>query len=203
MTRMLGTRMLVERTAPDAAALQAELTDLLQLEHDALPAYSVAIMALHDARLREELRAHRADHERHVEDLSALIRARGGIPLRLPHMPTGLFKLAVQAAGAPGGDRAVLLAFVSNEWQSQEKYARHAARPHDPEVAALLRRHADDEARHYAWALDALEAMGCGTGTPVGRMTKAFARFHGSTADAVEAAGRVALETVVRTLRAA
>ncbi len=192
-----------ERTAPDAAALQAELTDLLQLEHDALPAYSVAIMALRDPRLREELRAHRADHERHVEDLSALIRARGGLPLRLPHMPTGLFKLAVQAAGAPGGDRWVLLAFVSNEWQSQEKYARHAARPHDPDVAALLRRHADDEARHYAWALDTLEAMGCGTGTPVGRMTTAFARFHGSTADAVESAGRAALETVVRTLRAA
>ena len=190
-------------TMPDAASLQAELTDLLQLEHDALPAYSVAIASLRDPRLREELGAHRADHERHVEDLSALIRNRNGIPLRLPHLPTGFFKLAVQAAGAPGGDRAVLLAFVSNEWQSQEKYARHAARPHDPEVSALLNRHAEDEARHYAWARDALDAMGCGSGTAVGMMTNAFARFHGTTADAVEGAGRVALETVMRTLRAA
>lgn len=193
----------VHRGLPDAAALHAELTDLLQLEHDALPAYAIAIAALRDPAGKEALRAFRADHERHVEDLSALIRARNGIPLRLPHLPTGMFKLAVQTAGIPGGDRSVLLAFVSNEWQSQEKYARHAARPHDPEVAALLRRHAEDEARHYTWACGALEELGCGPSTAVGRMTNAFARFHGSTADAVEAVERAAMETVVRTLRAA
>ncbi|WP_448207406.1 hypothetical protein [Azospirillum sp. sgz302134] len=201
MMRMMMPGSMTE--APDPASLQAELTDLLQLEHDALPAYSLAIGALRDPRLREELRDHRADHERHVEALSALIRDRNGIPVQLPHLPTGVFKLAVQALGTPGGDRAVLLAFVSNEWQSREKYARHAARPHDPEVAAVLHRHAEDEARHYAWACDALEAMGCGARTMVGMMTNVFARFHGSTADAVEGAERVAMETVMRTLRAA
>lgn len=203
MMRLMPDSAVSDLNVPDPAALQAELTDLLQLEQDALPAYSIAIASLRDPVLRDDLRAHRADHERHVEALSALIRDRGGIPLLLPHLPTGFFKLAVQAAGAPGGDRAVLLAFLSNEWQSQEKYARHAARPHDPDVAAVLRRHAEDEARHYAWARDALDALGCGSGTMVGMMANAFARFHGTTADAVEGAGRVALETVMRTLRAA
>ena len=194
-----------ERTAGstpvDNAALLADLTDLLQLEFDALPAYSVAIAGLRRPDLRETLGAFRADHERHVRDLSAQIRRLGGVPLALPHVPTGFLKLGVQMAGLPGGDRAVLLAFVSNEWQSQEKYARYAARPNPPEVADLLRRHAADEARHYAWACGALEALGVGADTAVGRAAQAFARFHGTTADIVEALGRTALEATVRALR--
>ncbi len=185
----------------DSAALLADLTDLLQLEYDALPAYSVAIAGLRRPDLRETLGAYRADHERHVHDLSAQIRRLGGVPLALPHLPTGLLKLAVQMSGLAGGDRAVLLAFVSNEWQSQEKYARYAARPYPPELAALLQRHAADEARHYAWACGALEELGCGAGTAVGQATQAFARLHGTTADALEAFNRSALEATVRALR--
>ena len=192
---------MTESTPGDRAALLADLTDLLQLEYDALPAYSVAIAGLRRPELRETLETYRADHERHVHDLSAHIRRLGGVPLALPHLPTGLLKLTVQMAGLPGGDRAVLLAFVSNEWQSQEKYARYAARPYPPELAALLQRHAADEARHYAWACGALEGLGCGADTPVGQATQAFARFHGTTADTIEALNRIALETTVRALR--
>ncbi|GAA0573009.1 hypothetical protein GCM10009416_09600 [Craurococcus roseus] len=185
------------------AALLAGLTDLLQLESDALPAYSVAIAGLRRPDLRQAMEAFRADHERHVRDLSAQIRKHGGVPLTLPHLPTGLLKLGVQMAGLPGGDRAVLLAFVSNEWQSREKYARYAAQPYPPELSALLRRHAEDEARHYAWATGALDGLGCGADTAVGQATQAFARFHGTIADAVEALGRTALEATVRALRPA
>jgi hypothetical protein len=95
----------------------------------------------------------------------------------------------------------VLLAFVSNEWQSQEKYARYAARPYPPELATLLQRHAADEARHYDWACRALEGLGCGADTAVGGATQAFARIHGTTADTIEALGRTALEAAVRAFR--
>ncbi len=188
-------------TPKDDAALLADLTDLLQLECDALPAYAVAIAGLRRPDLREELGAHRADHERHVHDLSEQIRRLGGVPLTLPHLPTGPLKLAVQMAGLPGGDRAALLAFASNEWQSQEKYARYAARAYPPEVSAMLQRHAADEARHYAWARGALEGMGWGADTTIGRASQAFAQFHGATADAVEALGRAAVEATVRAFR--
>jgi rubrerythrin len=185
----------------DRAALFADLQDLLQLEQDALPAYAAAIAALRSRELREQLQVYRKEHERHVEVLSAEIEALGGIPLPVPHLPTGLFKLAVQLLGLPGGDRAILLAFVSNEWQSREKYARYAARPYPPRLSALLNRHAEDEARHYDWALDALEGLGCGAGTAVGQATRLFARFHGTTADVVEAIGRSGLEAGARLLR--
>jgi rubrerythrin len=185
------------------AALIAGLNDLLQLEHDALPAYALAIAGLREPEPREALETFRQDHLHHVAELTALVRERGGFPLPLPHIPTGLLKLAVQAAGLPGGDRAVLLAFRANEWQSREKYARAAADPHDPEMAAVLAHAAADEARHYAWAVASLERMGLGDATPVGMANAAFARLHGTVADAIEAAGRVALECLARATRPA
>jgi rubrerythrin len=187
----------------DLPAMQADLVDLLQLEFDALPVYALAIARLRRPEFRETLRLFRTDHERHVQDLSAEIRRLGGIPLPIPHLPTGLLKLGVQLAGLGGDDRTILLAFVSNEWQSQEKYARYAALPYPPDVASLLQRHARDEARHFAWACGALQELGCGTDTPVGRMVQAFARFHGTTADVVEAAGHAALEAMARVSRPA
>ena len=191
----------IESTPRDEAAIVADLIDLLQLEFDALPAYSVAIAGLRRPDLRGTLEAHRADHERHVRDLSAHIGRLGGVPLALPHLPTGLLKLGVQMAGLAGDDRALMLAFAANEWQSQQKYARYAARPYPPELAALLQRHAADEARHYDWACGTLEALGCGADTPVGGATQAFARFHGTTADTIEALGRMALEATIRAFR--
>jgi hypothetical protein len=94
-TRALSERT-TERSPGDNAALIADLTDLLQLEFDALPAYSVAIAGLHRPDLRETLKSFRADHERHAHDHSAHIRGLGGVPLSLPHLPTGLLKLGVQ-----------------------------------------------------------------------------------------------------------
>jgi hypothetical protein len=190
-------------TAADGAALLADLTDLLQLEADVLPSYAVAIAGLRRPDQQETLRSFRAEHEGHIRDLSVAIRRCGGIPLALPHLPTGLLKLGVQLSGLPGGDRTVLFAFVSNEWQSREKYARYAARPYSPEIAALLQRHAADEARHYEWACNALQELGFGPDTFPSRAVQAFARLHGSTADALEAVGRNAVEAAVRVFRPA
>jgi hypothetical protein len=136
---------MTESRPPDRAAALAELTDLLQLEADALAAYAVATAQLRRPELREAVRR-----------------------------------------------------FSANEWQAREKYARAAARPHAPALAAMLSRHAEDEARHYGWAFDALAGLGCGPETVIGRATQAFARLHGGTADGLEAFGRWWIEGAAR-----
>jgi Domain of unknown function (DUF2383) len=188
------------------AALLAELNDLLQLDYDAVGAYTLAISALRDRNLRNTLIGFRQDHERHIAELVELIRERDGIPLRMPHFPTGIFKLLVQAAGSvggfAGGDRAVLLAFVANETQARDKYRRHAnIADHPREIAGIIERAARDEETHLRWAWDALERLGTGRHSVPGRMVASFAFVHGSNADIIEAAGKLWLTILARSIR--
>ncbi len=173
-----------ESTSQDR--LVADLNDLLQLDHDAVEAYTIAIKALDTSVHRDTLRRFRGDHERHIDDLTTLIHARGGTPVQLPHVPSGAFKLAVQGAGAVGDDRAVVLAFKANERQVRDKYERAARARHPADVTQVLARNAEDEKRHYAWAVDALRRMGVEPDSTMARGEEAFERVHAKAADAME-----------------
>ena len=178
----------------DHTALVAELNDLLQLDHDAVNAYAIAIESIQDVTWRESLVRYREDHQRHIADLTTHIRALGGTPIQLQHIPTGLFKAGVQAAaGAAGGDRAILLAFKSNEGQARDKYARAALAAHPTSTAVLLRRNADDEEQHYRWVSAVLETLGAGADTTVGKAEAAFERVHGGAATALEGVEKAAM----------
>jgi rubrerythrin len=170
------------------SALIAELNDLLQLDHDALAAYSLAIAELDSQDYKTTVTEFRRDHERHVEELTALIKQRGGIPVQISHQPTGIFKLAMQGLGAVGGDREVLIAWRTNERQARDKYARAAAKPGLPQdVHAAFARGAADEARHYEWADRTLRALGVTEDSRMGRALGAVETMHARTADAIEA----------------
>lgn len=173
------------------ARLIAELEDLLQLDHDAVAAYDVALRSLKSDAYRDTVRAFRGDHERHITELTRLLHDRGGVAIQLPHLPTGIFKLAVQQAGRLGyGDVGVLLAFKANERQVRDKYRRMAERVSEPEISVVLGRAAADEARHYAWALEMLDDLGAGSRSRVGRIERAVEVAHARMGDTVEAAER-------------
>jgi rubrerythrin len=199
----------VEHTTQSDSALVAELNDLLKLDHDAVQAYTLAIRLLVSAEHKRQLEEFRADHERHIDELSQLIRSRDGTPLELPHLPSGAFKLAVQAIGggarvAGGGDRAVLLAFKANERQVRDKYRRAARATHPSDVTSVLARAAEDESRHYRWALETLEDLGLSPDSVTARAEQAFEVAHARAADAMESAERQAMLAVQgagRTLR--
>ena len=177
------------------AELVAELNDLLRLDFDAIAAYTVAIERVESVTYRETLEGFRRDHERHVRELSELVRGAGGTPVEGPHVPTGAFKLAVQGAGA-WSDRSLILAFKANEGQSVEKYRRHAERPHSPGVAEVLRRAARDEEKHYEWAVSRLKRLDAGPNTAVGKAEAAFEAVHGAAADVTETLERKVMEVV-------
>jgi hypothetical protein len=183
-------------------SLIAELNDLLQLDHDAVHAYTLAIKELEHSGYQRTIRRFRGDHLRHITQLQHLIEDYGGIPVNLPHLPTGAFKLAVQAAGAAGGDRAVLLAFKANERQVRDKYRVAAEGRHPADVSEVLHRAAEDEARHYAWALETLEESGAGEDTVAGRAAAMLEGPHAATATAIESAERAAMAGAERVRRA-
>ena len=181
--------------AKNDAALVAALNDLLQLDHDAVASYQVAIDAVSTETLKRKLRQFKRDHQRHVAEIGELVSARGGKPVTAPHLSTGMLKLAVQALGAAGGDRAVLLAFRTNEWESANKYARAAGRRFPPEVREVIRRGAEDEAKHYKWAVESLDRLGAGDTTVLGRVEQVMERLHGGAALGLEAVERLVAST--------
>ena len=195
-------------TQTDPAALAARLNDLLQLDHDALGAYDLAIAALRNERHKDTLRRFRADHERHVSEITALLRALNAMPVQLPHLQTGPFKLAMQALGGAagalgGGDAAVLLAFKANERQTRDKYRRVADLADlPPGMNNIMRRAAADEATHYAWALETLDELGVDQDSVPARAERAVEIVNARMADVAEDVGRRAMQTAEHVRRA-
>lgn len=172
---------------PDAA-LVAELNDLMKLDHDAVHAYKLAIHSLQNEEYKRQLGEFLADHQRHIEELTQLIRSREGVPMHMPHGSSGVFKLLVQAVGAAGNDRSVLLAFKANERGSRDRYREAARGVHAADVTSVLARAAEDEARHYAWALETLEDLGVDFSSGTGRAQEMFETGHAKFADVAERA---------------
>ena len=170
------------------AALVAELNDLMKLDHDAIHAYKLAIHSLENDAYKRQLGEFLADHQRHMDELTQLIKSRDGIPMHMPHGTTSLFKLLVQAVGSAGNDRSVLLAFKANERGSRDRYREAARKVHPADVTSVLARAADDEARHYAWALETLEDLGVDFAAGTGRAQEAFEVGHARFADVAERA---------------
>jgi hypothetical protein len=176
----------------DVARLVDELNDLLQLDYDAAAACALALKALDDPGYQDAVRGFKADHERHIEELAALVRSYDGAPTPGPHLSGG-FQLAVQRAAAAGTDAAIVTAFKSNEVQSRDRYRRAASRQHPPDVQGMLIRAARDEQRHFNWAMRTWAELRLDTDA----VADALEQLHARKADSLEAAERGAIGLVV------
>ncbi|MBB4637428.1 ferritin-like domain-containing protein [Longimicrobium terrae] len=141
------------------------LNDLLQLDHDAVGAYQIAMEKLQDRDNAAQIGGFLRDHERHIRELNELIADLGGTPKNQPHA-TGPFKLALQSLGGLAGDRGVLMAFRHNELQVRAKYDSYAAKANlwPTNIKRVVDGAALDEERHYRWVADAMKALGWGDG---------------------------------------
>jgi rubrerythrin len=151
-------------TAPSTEIIDG-LNDLLQLDHDALGGYDIAIEKLEDRDHASQISGFRMDHERHIRELNELIAELGGTPTNEPHA-TGPLKQAMQSLGALAGDRGTLIAWRANELQVRAKYDSYASRANRwPEnVKRVIDQAALDEERHYHWVANVLQQMGVGAG---------------------------------------
>jgi hypothetical protein len=133
------------------------LNDLLQLDHDAVGAYEVAIDNLQNRDDALQIEGFKLDHQRHIRELNDLIQELGGIPTNEPH-PTAPLKQALQKIAGVAGDDALLLAWRSNEQRTMSAYDGYAqkAQTWPPAVKRLIDQNALDEERHYRWAVDRL-----------------------------------------------
>jgi rubrerythrin len=137
---------------PATAEILEGLNDLLQLDHDAVGAYEIAMEKLKDRDHANQIAGFRRDHERHIRELNELIAELGGTPRNQPHA-TGPFKLGLQSLGGLAGDRGTLMAFRTNEGQVRAKYDAYAAKANmwPTHIKRVIDACALDEERHYRW----------------------------------------------------
>lgn len=130
------------------------LNDLIHLDYDAIQAYKQAIDACEIPEIRSQLTAFMGDHERHVSDLSVVVRSLGDEPAEGRDVK-GFFIEGFTAIMSQG-DRSALLAMRGNEELTTRRYdaARRADLPDD--VRPLIERNYEDEARHLAWIREAI-----------------------------------------------
>ena len=107
--------------------LKSVLYQLVALDYDAVDAYQAAIDRLKDAESKSALTGFKRDHERHVQEVGAALRALGGDP---PHGPDA---------------KRVLVFSESSHWdtnwlQTSEEYFRARLEPIFAKVMRALER---------------------------------------------------------------
>lgn len=128
------------------------LKELLELEYGAVDAYEAAIERLENADYQEKLEEFKKDHERHIEELSSLLRKnhheipeKGVIGKQL--LTTGKVVMANLI-----GDNTILQAMKSNEIDTNTAYERMNERKDKwPESEDIITRGLQDERKHKAW----------------------------------------------------
>ncbi len=147
---------MVTFTGTQAEFLDA-LSDLIELDYDAVEAYDAAINRIVNRDYKNKLIEFKEDHQRHVEELSEILTHHGKQPPTGPSTKQWVTKGKVVMADLIG-DETILRAINSNEVDTNTAYERiyHREDKH-PDTEKILRRGLEDERRHKRWLEETLE----------------------------------------------
>ena len=132
------------------------LSNLAQLDIDAVHAYEQAIERIDYAPIRDELRKFQMDHQRHVRELSALIKQHGEKPPEFSRDFKGFLIEGFTALRSITGTEGALKAMQSNEETTTKHYSEALDSDLPLEARALVERNYGDERRHLNYVKGAL-----------------------------------------------
>ena len=146
-------------TVGTSSDLKTLLKDYIQLEHDAIAAYDATIERLDDPQHKAKIAEFRADHERHLTELTELaVAAEAPVPGE-GDMKEMLTTGKIKIANLMGGDGAILKAMSSNETDTITAYERGSRNDAIPAAARpVFTRALEDERRHKAYMDEASRA---------------------------------------------
>ena len=140
----------------DTKAVIALMRDLVHLDVDAIHAYDQALKNIDVAHIRSQLERAKADHERHISELSAAIVDLGGTAPVIRRDMKGLLIEGMTALRSAMGTEQSLRAMQTNEKLTNRQYEKAAKMALPAHVDALVRRNLEDERRHLAYIEDAI-----------------------------------------------
>lgn len=133
-----------------------KLSEVVELDYDAVAAYKEAIERLDETSFKNTLMDFMKDHERHISDLSEVIRQEGGTPPDSGDIKKVLTKGKVQLADL-AGDKAILKAMKLNEDQTNSKYESMVEEDFPDHIHTLLKKGLEDERRHRTWLVTTID----------------------------------------------
>jgi rubrerythrin len=101
-----------------------KLNELIQLDADAIQLYETAIEHIDDIAARQDLRAFKSDHERHVTDLARVVMDIGGHAIAPNRDLKGALLEAITAMRSVTGNLGALKAMRTNEKLTNKTYQR-------------------------------------------------------------------------------
>ena len=136
----------------------SKLKNMIQLDYDAIEAYKAAIDRLENDTYKNKLRDFLKDHERHVQELSNLVKDKGATPPESGDAKSMLTKGKVVLADL-GNDKHILQAMKTNEDETNTKYEQATKEDFPQEVLSILERGLKDERHHRAWIESTLDNL--------------------------------------------
>jgi rubrerythrin len=134
-----------------------QLKKLVQLDIDAIHAYTHAIDHIDIQDVKNRLAEFRGDHQRHVDDLSAVIRRYGDTPPELKQDFKGYLIQGMTSLRSVSGTAGALKAMKSNEELTNKTYDQAVAIGFPPDVQSIVARNRDDERRHLDYISRCIE----------------------------------------------
>ena len=135
------------------------ISELCQLDFDALAAYEATLERIEEPSFKETIATFRDDHQAHIESLNKMLVQRSEDRVTEADFKKVLTKGKVVIAGLIN-DKAILKAMVVNEEVTTKAYEK--ALDHDgftPQERATIERHWADEKRHKQWFSDAADRL--------------------------------------------
>jgi uncharacterized protein (TIGR02284 family) len=132
-----------------------ECNELIRMDRDAIGAYQEAIEKIEHPDMAQQLERFKGDHQRHVNELTAIVGRLSGTPAKKPDLKGAARKTMTKIAGLLGVE-PVLMAMRSNEKALNETYERHSKMDFPADILDVIRRNYQDEQRHLAWVEDCL-----------------------------------------------
>ncbi|HXH55402.1 MAG TPA: DUF2383 domain-containing protein [Gammaproteobacteria bacterium] len=140
--------------------IESIMNDLIQLDVDASHAYGQAIKEIKEKDIQQQLIDFQGDHERHIKELSNLLKALGGKPIEPTRDFKGFVIEGMTALQSLMGTKGALKAMLTNEKITNKKYAD--ALDHNgftQEARQLIQNNFNDEKRHLEYIKQKLDEL--------------------------------------------
>lgn len=152
------------------------LIRLVQTDIDALHCYDQAIARVDEVSVAGVLRSFRADHDRHIDELSGAIRQLGGNPPRRQDA-SGQMLSGMTALASAVGTVSALGIMEANEIVTNQAYGEAVNADLPDSIWEVVARNRDDERRHIERIRDLLGQYG-----GRGRAVRGYAAMEGRAA---------------------